>query len=98
RPLSTPFPYTTLFRSPGNDRNCHHFSVDQPGQVEGHTLSQRQFPYDRRGRRNERAGGGLQVQCGLGVFDASLRIGCVYNRQVVRSEEHTSEVQSRENL
>src|SRR3712207_7882728 len=81
-PRSTLFPYTTLFRSVVGRDLCRHFSDQGDG-----------F----RGLRHQGQGqetGGLQ---GIPVGFAG-RGGVGEGRLVVRSEEHTSELQSRQYL
>src|SRR5690606_41628731 len=88
--MSTLFPYTTLFRSPGGDR-VHADVV--AGEVEGHVLREQHDP------AFACAVGGAPV---LGEDPGRRRD--VDDRpaatlaQEWRSEEHTSELQSRENL
>src|SRR5690606_41603530 len=83
--ISTLFPYTTLFRSrPGKSH------VSGPGGDEG-----RAAPTDRAGRSGHRTRWTVLPAPGVDRFPAQLRQGA---RQAGRSEEHTSELQSRENL
>src|SRR5690606_42077153 len=80
-PTSTPFPYTTLFRSPA-------FS-----DVSGHGVGQA-------------PGGGASPEAFIDAVDAIQRLASHLDREaggplstsLLRSEEHTSELQSRENL
>src|SRR5207302_10619882 len=87
-PASALFPYTTLFRSPGRG-----------------TVS-------RAGLRHHRDGGGVLCRSGAGDrgrrfispdhdrpgAERGLQSGRLQERGLRRSEEHTSELQSRENL
>src|SRR5436309_9565078 len=80
---STLFPYTTLFRSFGPVRTVARISPLQPGRIFGHGGRLcRVLPHS--DERREAAG-------------RSARMGD-HPRIPVRSEEHTSELQSRENL
>src|SRR5690606_40496593 len=97
-PTSSPVPYTTLFRSGAElpDR------IPQPGQhVE--VLGQRAVAARgvlHQDRHLERRVGGPLEQLAP-VVDADLRVGTPWHVPAVhdqRSEEHTSELQSRENL
>src|SRR5690606_40759980 len=89
QPLSTLFPYTTLFRSlhRADDRGL------------GRGLRQQRLPrgaYDRGGRRGgppDHARRVLRAGPRLGPRNRVVRV-----RGGRRSEEHTSELQSRENL
>src|SRR5690606_40760781 len=91
-PRSTLFPYTTLFRSPEG----RHRPGRRPG--EGRGLVQRVPPVVHDGRRGQ---GGLRGGAGPAARPGRPpprprrpRRG----RREDRSEEHTSELQSRENL
>src|SRR5690606_41425452 len=95
-PISTPFPYTTLFRS--SDRDSMSFGIEQqpqgrtPSTASNLMLAGEVFPW-REGNQFQLLVDGPQffprlLQC----IDAAER------RVDVRSEEHTSELQSRENL
>src|SRR5690606_41629769 len=79
-PISTLFPYTTLFRSPR----------DPVRTGAGHPR------FDRRFLRRRPVGDRIM----LAVVASSSAAGAAFVQQpgVVRSEEHTSELQSRENL
>src|SRR5436309_3810227 len=83
-PRSTLFPYTTLFRSGSGHQRILQHQPAQPAEREG----------DVRGFGAEAEpqvrGGWIEVQ--------HLAVGRGAPRQFDRSEEHTSELQSRENL
>src|SRR6266480_5573748 len=53
------------------------------------------FPYTTLFRSHER---GFGVPRGLGVVEVARRVGLQAHRELVRSEEHTSELQSHVNL
>src|SRR5690606_40547060 len=87
---STPFPYTTLFRSntssgPCSPRRAHRLSTS---------------PKRRCSQRKPSASSFSAIHCwqpaSSGVTEARRISSQVYSR--TRSEEHTSELQSRENL
>src|SRR5207302_3979577 len=97
-PSSTHFPYTTLFRSQENGpKHIRKFKLSG----DGATLSGGEvfaecdnglfdgFRVDTEGRLWSSAGDGVHV------FDPD---GTLLGKFLVRSEEHTSELQSRENL
>src|SRR5690606_42130144 len=89
-PRSPLFPYSTLFRSYG-----HGFSVrDVLGAVEraaGHGFEVRQAP--------RRAGDPASIVSNPALIKKTLGWEPVYeDLNTIRSEEHTSELQSRENL
>src|SRR2546430_7654067 len=88
-PRSTLFPYTTLFRSPGDDRSGRHRSEPRGlrssrrrvlGGRSGHRLGQ---PLHRAVRERQQSLDFAEVPAG---------------RELRRSEEHTSELQSQSNL
>src|SRR5690606_42143382 len=96
-PCSTLFPYTTLFRSPlivlnelggedahesGQNDQVGRMGIDERGECLIIGGSVGEFSMIENGARNTGPGGALQTE-GIGA---------------VRSEEHTSELQSRENL
>src|SRR5206468_9401016 len=83
-PSSTLFPYTTLFRSPRNDRD------DQRGQ-------QRQRVADRGGLQRRLALLRL-ARVAVGPHQPQPADGQEQGRGGARSEEHTSELQSRSDL
>src|SRR5207302_8819735 len=92
-PRSTPFPYTTLFRSLNGESFTLSYDdngnlVSKSGPVSGTTA----YTWDARNRLGQIAGPGLVASF---RYDAS---GRRVERKVNRSEEHTSELQSRENL
>src|SRR5690606_42025520 len=82
-PRPTLFPYTTLFRSRHRRRSSMPAAPCTPAGLSGDRSSP--SPQQGRGQAGA-AGGGAHVGVGQG------------HRQGVRSEEHTSELQSRENL
>src|SRR5947207_8831078 len=81
--ISTLFPYTTLFRSPGTD-GARHRSAMAPGRPRRRTL-----PEDRLGAAHHELGRGLDRQGSRGQAGTETRR---------RSEEHTSELQSHSDL
>src|SRR5690606_41939795 len=81
-PRSTLFPYTTLFRS-------------APGQGQGPARGAGDGRPGRRARRG--AGGARRRHAGGRCASADPPVGHRH-RRAERSEEHTSELQSRENL
>src|SRR5690606_40379707 len=82
-PRSTLFPYTTLFRSLGAAEAQH---VDPDVARE-------------RAQRQVEGGGGVRDAGSVDVEVHAERVDVVGDRaDLVRSEEHTSELQSRENL
>src|SRR3712207_7440805 len=85
-PRSTLFPYTTLFRSIGGapDKDVRRVADEgcRSSDVGGHDL-----------RKQER--NGVHVEC---VGDHEGYGDHEYDRSYVRSEEHTSELQSRQYL
>src|SRR3712207_8970956 len=83
-PRSTLFPYTTLFRS-GHDRRLVLARVRASREREGEVLRRGGRPPVRQARRVVRVGRVV-------VIRIEVRI------HVVRSEEHTSELQSRQYL
>src|SRR3712207_7804895 len=83
-PRSTLFPYTTLFRS---DQGGHRRPVVVGGQGHGELLA----------GPGERAGGG-QPAFGRGGHPAQVQPQLPLTEQLGRSEEHTSELQSRQYL
>src|SRR5690606_41999182 len=90
-PRPTPFPYTTLFRSDAFERRacnmCHGRTSGEPGDgTAGIGL-----PIGR-----AQAGEGRNQHYSSGVGNAMGQ--CLNLGAIVRSEEHTSELQSRENL
>src|SRR3712207_8442849 len=85
-PRSTLFPYTTLFRS-------HRVEVrHEPGLGR----ERRVAALDR--VRPERAAAGAGLDDGARVLDPDRMVADEPGRDVVRSEEHTSELQSRQYL
>src|SRR3712207_9181611 len=93
-PRSTLFPYTTLFRSGGAERNVEALHAERAAQVLEHVVA----PAARELRRN------LSELQRLGGREAAGRLGeekpreHLVLRQIRRSEEHTSELQSRQYL
>src|SRR5256714_14971590 len=89
-PRSTLFPYTTLFRSRDGETDEQHRGGDQqPAAPE--VIGQR--PHHRRGEgAAERVNS--QKPSGLGLRSAELQDAQRNGRQELRSEEHTSELQS----
>src|SRR5690606_42009606 len=93
RPARCPlFPYTTLFRSTRADLREHDEAVQagkEAGQWVGHVLQ----------LLGKARGASTWDMLGGGAFaDAVERHHLVSADQAARSEEHTSELQSRENL
>src|SRR3712207_7232962 len=88
-PRSTPLPYTTLFRSPEIDAE-----IEPPGQ-EHHRRQDRD-----EGRQREReAPEAHEVEMGVFGPEANEAHGThSLERKSFRSEEHTSELQSRQYL
>src|SRR5690606_41161014 len=89
-PRPPPFPYTTLFRSAGRLRNRlrgGERAADEPGRLS------RRAGAD--AATDPRLGPRARAAAGLGEFAVAQRRARVLHR---RSEEHTSELQSRENL
>src|SRR5690606_41557569 len=88
-PRSALFPYTTLFRS--RARNAHGAFPRRPG-IAG----------EGRGHMADRLEGNThgvdRQRLGLGDDDADCTLQFRRMRAIPRSEEHTSELQSRENL
>src|SRR5207302_10792899 len=90
-PTSTLFPYTTLFRSPPSDRDPSFRASRGPsrgsqrGWIEGGAL--------RADPQRPRARGPVHPRP-----QRALRRAPVHRPPSTRSEEHTSELQSRENL
>src|SRR5690606_41876218 len=96
-PSATLFPYTTLFRSGGShDRLAHlvgaaHRALQQPARL---------LVVIVRGGA-EPALEAVVLLTGQGVFDHASDMGSAERARILqrrRSEEHTSELQSRENL
>src|SRR5690606_40706096 len=84
RPSSTLFPYTTLFRS--RRRGCgRHARLQRPGRL--HPIPPLALGFHQRAV-------GLRRQ----VLDAPAGVRDGRDPEAGRSEEHTSELQSRENL
>src|SRR2546430_10295808 len=91
-PRSTLFPYTTLFRSRGQDR----FSISR-GQERCSDLRSAQTGWHlRRFRWNRCDGEALGALAALPELP-HFRVGG-FNVATIRSEEHTSELQSQSNL
>src|SRR5690606_39394225 len=89
---STPFPYTTLFRSAfGADTGRPRFSRD------GRTLLYVEASEDRRPHLRARALDTGEDRA-LAEIAAVGTLAPLPDGRVLRSEEHTSELQSRENL
>src|SRR5690606_40508235 len=87
-PSSTLFPYTTLFRSDLRDPEVHHRLLHVT-HVPGHPLP---LDHPRRvGTRADRSGGAVDP-------GSAVRGAPTAETVALRSEEHTSELQSRENL
>src|SRR3989442_9599482 len=84
-PRSTLFPYTTLFRSVAGDRAVHDLVNDDR-------------PLEVRAIRRSRGAGGhfVKVRRAVGVTSSGNPIGL--GVVIDRSEEHTSELQSRPHL
>src|SRR3712207_7584536 len=83
-PRSTLFPYTTLFRSERRDDGRS--DVDLLAQALRHPVAE----------RRERVGGDQEAHTGRAL--ASPDAGRLARRGLGRSEEHTSELQSRQYL
>src|SRR5690606_41386431 len=88
-PASTLFPYTTLFRSAAG-------ILDEPPHERERLQLVRREPEARQLERLPRLGLAVLVAASLGIIDNG-RVQVILER-VDRSEEHTSELQSRENL
>src|SRR5260370_18229140 len=86
-PRSTLFPYTTLFRSGGSKRN----RVRTPWSGEGHRPHET-LCCDCEGLLSNRC------PCGGAGLRSNLRTEFVLQPLILRSEEHTSELQSHLNL
>src|SRR5690606_41826780 len=83
-PLSTLFPYTTLFRSQGcgcEEYGVHKLSLDKEWDFGGYDRTQ----------------ASSQISYPKPLKNASVPV-YQFSRVAARSEEHTSELQSRENL
>src|SRR5207249_11581574 len=94
-PYSTLFPYTTLFRS-------DHAAAGAKANVAGSRIDETAAEA---ARRDGQAGAGLQVDVAAAAHEAGDRGGqrtrgdrVGAHGQIVRSEEHTSELQSRFDL
>src|SRR2546422_10751905 len=93
-PRSTLFPYTTLFRSPGQGRE--HLGVELP---RVRLAGDREHPRETHAPRH--AGvelAHLVIVAVEQLQEAGLRSGRPFHAEEVRSEEHTSELQSRLHL
>src|SRR5947209_11497548 len=88
-PSSTPFPYTTLFRSGGEEVGAPGAEVGLLGQLAGGAEAIEHGALV--GRRFEKAGVEIEEPAIGGVIGAEPPVGA-------RSEEHTSELQSRQYL
>src|SRR2546430_7699993 len=84
-PRSTLFPYTTLFRS----RRIGLGAGDLAG------LGERRHPVLARPRRAEQV---VEQPVGERGHQIALRVGEYHQPELLRSEEHTSELQSQSNL
>src|SRR5207302_4011500 len=90
-PTSTLFPYTTLFRSMVADQDVHRLgslAVSQPW-VKTTTLSEDLFRSDV---------DGVVIATPVRTHYQLAKAALLHGKHVLRSEEHTSELQSRENL
>src|SRR3712207_8028741 len=87
-PRSTLFPYTTLFRSVPH-------RAARPSLPQRHAPPPRQRPA--RLRLPENARGPLTVRCAV-TEQRTFNLVVVQDCRVLRSEEHTSELQSRQYL
>src|SRR5690606_41407153 len=96
-PRSTLLPYTTLFRSPGNFLGHRGIHVGGAAQVEDDGVGRHVPGEDDRiglgSGAEDDVGLPEGVQVGGGLYDG---LGMALGQ--ARSEEHTSELQSRENL
>src|SRR3712207_9001007 len=81
-PRSTLFPYTTLFRSFSDARALPDGRIAFVGSAEG----------------NDAVGDGAILGSVVGMLDADLNVTTVRPLEGPRSEEHTSELQSRQYL
>src|SRR3712207_8205318 len=88
-PRSTLFPYTTLFRSNGARRRS------RPAETGG---ARRAAVGDARARERTRADGVCRVGRSAGGACINRAVGGAGGRCTHRSEEHTSELQSRQYL
>src|SRR5690606_39811020 len=94
-PRSTLFPYTTLFRSPLLERGLRHRWRLQGGGLSEARSGRRAGG----GRRQRRATAvGPRERAGLLRHHRELSVEAERSLTIARSEEHTSELQSRENL
>src|SRR5688572_31390585 len=86
-PISTLFPYTTLFRSSPNT------TTDSKGILDpGGLRSSRSFARSVRGTPDSKSGGDVSFR------SRRMDPGTHVNERSGRSEEHTSELQSQSNL
>src|SRR5690606_41891125 len=96
RPVSTPFPYTTLFRSDasGDGKFLDVFAKYKLGGNSGRYLRLGQFkqPNSLEELSSSKNNDFIAKAMVTNTFAVSRRLG------IGRSEEHTSELQSRENL
>src|SRR5438046_5616299 len=88
-PSSTLFPYTTLFRSEGRD-----FKFEEIGADRVSALRERRFVGSMLNTGAERQ----LTDLGFHILDSIKRLYTHYANIAVRSEEHTSELQSLTNL
>src|SRR5690606_40653711 len=82
---STLLPYTTLFRSP---------VVGARRSSRPHRLEHRRAPCD----QSRREGGVMEIKLLNEQGQSSATVNAPFPAALIRSEEHTSELQSRENL
>src|SRR5207302_10863712 len=97
-PLSTLFPYTTLFRSSQTEIGATESQTKVYATlIHEHYFSTRSLSFDWRSERARRAGR-RRHRCSHARFDAAATRRQDALLREWRSEEHTSELQSRENL
>src|SRR5690606_41915204 len=97
-PCAAPAPYTTLFRSTEHRRDP--FAAREARAAETQDVLQARGEYERRHREHEADPEQLAELRGVVAGVPGVVVGGVVVCAVVvgRSEEHTSELQSRENL
>src|SRR5690606_41237676 len=95
-PLSTPFPYTTLFRSVPAQTKLNIQLREKPVELNNQTIAQK---YGRSSAPSRAASVSNPYSWLIAHPLPNARVSSNYGgRTMGRSEEHTSELQSRENL